>query len=209
MRTVSGIMSEPAAAITLIYTANLRGNLDILPRLHAYIRRLKPDGEKTYLLDLGGACDPAVWHCAVTGGRSALVVLDGMGYDAANVSALAAEERAKLAPSTAMALVDSDQTILKDDLLFAVEPTAGDGPLCVVLSPAPATRLRDNVLHLGTVKGGAVGRVRLMPGPRILNADLERLPPDVLPDPTISGIVDFVLSEAHYFKKRLDEKSSN
>ena len=85
--------------LTILYTANLRGNLDLMPRLHTFLRRVRQDFNGRVLkLDAGNACDSTVWHCAATGGRSALLVLDAMGFTAANVSGvLSAEGRARLA----------------------------------------------------------------------------------------------------------------
>ena len=113
--------------LTLFYTANVRGQLDLLPRLHTFLRQLKAqpvDDEFTVmlcaveplqrqflLLDLGAACADDVWHCAVTGGRSALIVMDAMGYQAANVSGyLTAEARTRLeANLLQLALLDETQ----------------------------------------------------------------------------------------------------
>lgn len=114
-------MEEP---LTILYTANLRGDLERLPRLHTFLRGLKnlppadepdvmlcavePVARRILLLDAGNACAPDAWHCAATGGRSALIVLDAMGYQAVNVAGfLTAESRARLdANYLGMALVD-------------------------------------------------------------------------------------------------------
>ena len=104
--------------LTILYTHDLRGDLDALPRLYSFLRQLKahyaseevvqvcaldpaqPPG-RILLLDLGESCAPEVWHCQVSGGRSTLVVLDGMGYDAARVDDAADRSRRKWARACA------------------------------------------------------------------------------------------------------------
>ncbi len=92
--------------LSILYTANIRGDLALLPRLYTFLKSLQadlrqfaPEDEsevmlcavqprpvQTLLLDLGDSCAPDVWHCAATGGRSTLIALDAMGYHAANVT---------------------------------------------------------------------------------------------------------------------------
>ena len=100
-------MDKPLS-LTLRYSANIAGDLALLPRLHNFLQRLQAaDGSRPLLLDLGGSCAESAWHCRATGGRSALIVLDGMGYHAANVAgALDADNREKLAGQVTLALVD-------------------------------------------------------------------------------------------------------
>jgi hypothetical protein len=78
----------PPAALTVLYTARLRGEIERLPWLYTFLRdlRARAEGAAVLLLDLGDSCAPGVWHCEVTGGRSMWVALDGMGYHAANVN---------------------------------------------------------------------------------------------------------------------------
>src|SRR5688572_28849719 len=109
--------------ITLLTNHNLRGDIELLPRLFTFIKHLRaldvddeddvmlcalqPQARRILLVDLGESCAPDAWHCKATGGRSMLVTLDAMGYDAANVSGqLSPEERAKLADTAQMELVD-------------------------------------------------------------------------------------------------------
>ena len=116
--------------LSILYTANIRGDLTLLPRLYTFIRslqadirRFEPEDEaevmlcavqpkplQTLLLDLGDSCADDVWHCAATGGRSTLIGLDAMGYHAANVTGiLLPESRDKLAANVmSMGLVDSE-----------------------------------------------------------------------------------------------------
>jgi hypothetical protein len=111
----------------ILYTANLHGNIDLLPRLYTFIRQLKalplddenevmlcavePVQTRWLLLDLGKACDPAAWHCVATAGRSMLIALDAMGYHAANVDGMLTDEsRERLGGNLmSMALVDAER----------------------------------------------------------------------------------------------------
>ena len=99
---------EKPLSLQLLYTERIGGDLALLPRLHTFLQTLKPTERRaTLLLDLGDACADAAWHCRATGGRSTLIVLDGMGYHAANVEgALDLENREKLGEQVTMGLVD-------------------------------------------------------------------------------------------------------
>ncbi len=79
---------EKPLSLTLRYSAGIGGDLALLPRMFTLIQQLRARANQpALLLDLGGTCADSVWHCRATGGRSALIVLDGMGYHAANVEA--------------------------------------------------------------------------------------------------------------------------
>lgn len=138
-------------SLSIFYTANIRGDLALLPPLYTFLKSLREDlahfapedeGEvmlcavqpppaRTLLLDLGDSCAPDVWHCTATAGRSTLIALDAMGYHAANVSGLLSlESRAKLAENLmGMALVDSEHPGEVEGVLFttlspSVRPSA-------------------------------------------------------------------------------------
>lgn len=191
-------MEESLNSLTILYTENLRGDLGVLPRLHNFLRRLRTefDAEKTLLLDLGGACVSEMWHCAVTGGRSMLVALDGMGYDAANVSVyLTPESRKKL-----LEMDDSFRLALHE----ADQPYRFDG-LTIDLWAASASDLHEQRLSLAQVNVGEVGVAHLSRdgGEWLLESfGVYVLTPDTLPDPTIAGLIDFIIAEARYAQKR-------
>jgi len=212
--------------IVVLYTANLRGDLDLLPRLHTFIRQLKnqtadvendvticmvePVLYRTLLLDLGNSCAAGVWHCDVTGGRSTLVVLDAMGYHAASVSGiLTAQARARLEIS--VALIDHAHTWQEDDVLITNGSRRGEPPVRpygahIVLSPAAATRVEGNTIYLAGVNAGQVGmaQVASVGGRLELTAhEVFDLPPRTPPDPTIAATVEFVLSEAQQYQRKL------
>ncbi len=201
---MEGPLAAPAA-LTVLYTADLRGDLDLLPRLFTFLRdlRARAEGSQVLLADLGASCAPDVWHCAVTGGRSMLVALDGMGYHAANVTDMLTQAaRAKMGDLTQMALVDAEHPYAYSESVQVISgETATSAALIVRLDPAPETILSGDVLQLGTVVHGQVGRARLRGG-ELEAAEVLDLPPATEPDPTIAGVVDFIVSEARYTQKR-------
>ena len=143
---------ETPLSLSLRYTAGIAGDLALLPRLHSFLQRLKAaEGQGALLLDLGGSCADSVWHCRATGGRSALIVLDGMGYHAANVEgALDADSRAKLAQQVTLALVDRHNhwryhRVSGREVIVALRPAAPDERLQILLEPAASTRLDGNI----------------------------------------------------------------
>lgn len=213
--------------LTILYTHNLRGDLNVLPRLYNFQRQLKalyseavvqvcaddPAAApgRVLLLDLGESCAPDVWHCGVTGGRSTLVLLDGMGYNAARVSD-APFLRAKMGDGVSMALVDEANPHRIEDVLIAANAETNSAPytLRIVLSPSETTRLDGNTLHLAGLNGSqqvGAARLALIVGRWTLTGhEIHELPKRILPDPTITGSVDFVISEARYAQKRQNAK---
>ncbi len=260
--------------LTILYTYGLRGDLDVLPKLYSFLRQLQAHYReevvpvcsldpaqapgRVLLLDLGDSCAAEVWHCEVTGGRSTLVVLDGMGYDAARVDE-AAVKRAKLGGGVRIALVDGENPAEIEDVAITAEADQGDSAtppprpsvasppriqggartpivahagrvksgdgesvsnpgevlaaqvltrpygLQIVLRPADETRLDGSVLRLAAISGGQVGAAqltRLIGRWSLTTHEIHDLPRRVLPDPTISASVEFVLSEARYAQQR-------
>jgi hypothetical protein len=215
-------------SLAIFYTANIRGDLELLPRLHTFIRQLKaqpivdedevmlcavePLARRTLLLDLGASCAPDVWHCTETEGRSTLLVLDAMGYHAANISGiLTPESRIKLDSNfLKIALVDESHP-WQDKGVF-ITTNLGDNrshDLRIILSPQKTTRTDGHTLQLSAVNAAQVGMLQV--GSRDGNGTLAihaheifTMSSNTLPDPTIAATVDYVLSEARYHQKRKD-----
>lgn len=179
----------------ILYTYGLRGDLDRLPRLYTFMAQLD---RQAYRLDLGESCDPAVWPCAITGGRSTLMVLDAMGYHAARAD-LAPELRERT--QTMMGLVDAHHAHTVNDVTFSLHPVDSAG-LNVILQPADRTCYDGRHLYLAPVGPNEVGAVRLEP----FDFSVHTLSPGTLPDPTIAGTVDFVRDEARYLERKLHER---
>jgi hypothetical protein len=159
------------------------------------------------LLDLGNSCSPDVWHCAVTGGRSTLIVLDAMGYHAARVS-LDAGAREKLRDNRlGLALIDDEHPWQDDNILITADyGRVGSQTLSytlhIALSPAAETRLDEHRLSLRGVNAAQVGMARLSDEPLLLDHTIDNLPADTLPDPTITATIDFVLNEARLLQRK-------
>lgn len=199
-------------SLVVIYTHRLRGDLALLPRLYTFLRRLRGDyaaNGRVLLFDLGASCAPDVFPCALTGGRSILIALDAMGYDAANVAGqLSAEDRARLdASHLQMALVDAAHLYRKDEILVSVgmdesAPTSG---VCIDIDPASRSHVEGSILRLGSMEQGQVGLVRLRLDHgrvRLEETHTLEMPADVTPDPTIAGAVEFILGEARYLQHK-------
>jgi hypothetical protein len=212
--------------LTILYTANLRGDLELLPRLYTFLRQLKAHYTSeevvqicaddpaqargsVLLLDLGESCTPEVWHCEVTDGRSMLVVLDGMGYDAARVSD-AREKQAKLGDNVHLSLVDAATPLAIDDVAITEDDRWGGFEthpytLQITLNSAESTHLDEDCLYLAAVEAGQVGAAvltRLIGHWSLVTYEIHDLPRRILPDPTITASVEFVLGEARYAQKR-------
>lgn len=208
--------------ISILYTTNLRGDLDRLPRLYTFLRQLRaqvqrfedeadvdvcalqPPVRRVLLVDAGNSCSVDVWHCAVTGGRSTVIVLDAMGYDAVQVSgALAPGAREKLAEAVQLTLVDADGSLTLPDLLVTAAPQPDTTTLQLVLQPRPDAVLDGRLLYPAQLAPDEVGVLHLAAGaPRLSAHHRFTMPAGTAPDPTIAGAVDFVLGEARYFQKR-------
>jgi hypothetical protein len=200
----------PMRDLFILYTANLGGDLETLPRLHTFLKGLRAESgaDRTLLLDLGGSCAPGIWHCTATEGRSMLITLDAMGYTAANAVDVSEGSRARLQENfLAMALVDDQHPHQLESLLLrtATAPNEQRGMLELDLRPAPQTAFDGRELRLTGLKGDQVGmaRLRLEGGiPTLDSTAVYDLPPETLPDATISATVSFVLAEAQRYQRR-------
>lgn len=215
--------------LTVLYTANLRGDIALLPRMYAFIRQLKafygdeaavnmcindPSSEVTgraLLVDLGASCAADVWHCQVTGGRSMPIALDGLGYHAVNVRDYFADGgRERVGDNVRIALVDDAHPAEVDGVLIRTTPAEANAPtqLQIELTPADQTSVTANILRLKTVEGGQVGAAKLRYAGghwSLMHSETHALPNRTLPDPTIAAIVDFVISEARYAQKKQNQ----
>lgn len=199
------------APLTIFYTHRLRGNLALLPRLYTFLRRLRAEhaGEgRAIVLDLGESCAPDVFPCALTGGRSTLIALDAMGCDAANVrGTLAPDDRERLeAMYLNIALVDETHRLEKAGLVVGHAGGTAESLLYVEIEAADATTLIGKRLRLSGIDGGQVGMVRLDAEDggawRLAAEGVFTMPPDIAPTPTLSGMIEMILSEARYAQKR-------
>ena len=194
----------------ILYTAQIGGDLQMLPRLHTFLQQIRQEQTVPVLLmDLGAASAKGIWHCDVTGGRSTFIVLDGMGYHVANVEgSLAKGQIERLRATITMGLVDQqhvwryDLPPVRDEGIIVAAASAPALSLCIVAAPAAETTLINRTLTLQSVTKGQVGSVRIdMRTQTITSQAIMELPPKLKPDPTIMASVEFVEEEARFFQK--------
>ncbi len=202
---------EKPLSLRLLYTAHIRGDLALLPRLHTALQRLRPAARRgPLLLDLGDSCADAVWHCQATGGRSTLIVLDGMGFHAANVQGLlSGQQRDKLAAQTTLALVDertdwrySAPPLVDSSIIATLRPQVAAARLQIVLRPAARTRLEGNALYLQDVAAGQIGLVDVDLRGQARLAAARVVAVETPPNASIAGAVEFVEAEARLYARR-------
>ena len=171
-----------------------------------------PERQGTLIVDLGSSCADDVWHCAITHGRSTLIVLDGMGYHAVNVAdSLDTTDREKVADRVTMGLVDEAHAwsyyippVTDETIQATLNPREQSCRLQICLSPAESTRIDGNTLYLVDIPAKHIGiiHIDLNESPIITNQDIHELPVKTAPNPTIVASVEFVESEARYFQKK-------
>ncbi len=238
---------ESSAAVTLLYTAALGGQLDLLPRLFTRIRAERAaTSSQVLLVDLGRSCLPDTWFCQATDGRGMLVAMDAMGYDAFHLGPLdmlyTQPERVDqlrsviltplaAGPWTASVRRNHSNLIVKivnaaalpkllsDDILSSEERS----DLLIGLRLSAAARCeavwqsgrRVVAIDPGWIEPTPLlGRLDmvLLAGPPYIRVEDHRhlgLVPDLLdqwPDPTITGVVDFVRSEARYAEQKRGQR---
>lgn len=202
--------------ITILYTQNIEGDLDSLPRMSTVLQRLRREAsdERVLLLDMGRACVSESADCEATEGRAALMVLDAIGVDAANVTGyLSDTARDKLRDNLMdIALADTVHPFVADKIAFAdVPPPAHPHTLHIGFATGEQTRLAP-VEHMGfvytltlqTIARNTIGRARVhvsLTDTRLLAFDVHPVSASTPPDPTISGAVEFVRDEVRYYQK--------
>lgn len=197
-------MEKPLA--TIIYTHDIKGELDWLPRLHTFIQTMRQaiEGE-VFLVDLGGSCSPDEWHCQVTDGRAVLMGLDAMGYHYVNVNEnLPPSARERLIDQIMMQLVDDDTVYETEHFAFQTKLTPSTKER-VLLVPCDTPSKEPNVIDLPRLGWHQVGIVQVYADQWCY--EQFTVAPHTLPDATIAGTVDFIRDEAKFYGKgRSDNK---
>ena len=204
---------EKPQKLTILYTANIQGNIHMLPRLYTFLQTLKPiERQGTLILDLGNSCTDKVWHCKITKGRSTLIILDAMGFHAANIDDILDDmNREKVSETITMGLVNAKHAwtyhippMTDETIQATVNPIDETARLQICLSPTKSTYIEDNILHLANVPTKHIGivKVDLANHPSITDQNTYKLPDNTPPNPTIVASVEFVESEARYFQKQ-------
>ncbi len=217
--------------LSLFYTVALKGDLALLPRLFTFLSRQRAAVRGlSFLVDMGCACAPEAWICQATAGRGMLVAMDGMGYDAFHVGVRDPLYRAPhiieglqrlivtrfaaggwsvqverggvrvgFANAAQMARAAAD---LPDvDLLIGLRYT--DQAVMQLEWQAGQRRL---LFDCGE-RQSQIGRLDLTLLPEAPYLTVQghaalSLPEGTPPDPTISGVIEFVQSEARYAERK-------
>ncbi|MEO1289845.1 MAG: hypothetical protein AAFV93_18965 [Chloroflexota bacterium] len=197
--------------LTVFYTNNLQGDLARLSRLYRFLQQLKQEHDASALvLDLGNACSESVWHCDATKGRSTVIVLDGMGYHAVNVSGyMTSAVRDGLQTNVSAGLVTERHMwryhvppVRDDDIVIAGQATPAM-TLCIICAPAETTKLENRMLYLQATEQNQVGLcvvdIQTM---TISQNDIITMPKGFKPDATIAASVELIEDEARLAQKR-------
>jgi hypothetical protein len=207
-------LSDPAA-VTLLYTANVGGDLRLLSRLFTLIRAQRADNTLSLLFDLGDTCALESWVCRATQGRAPFLVLDAMGYDLALVGAT---ERVSIPPASLRLLLGqimlcvmiwnrprqvSRRALTVHLATGEVELPEGQPGLRIDRTADMLPELNTPVPVLGDVAQGCLARVDMAwPAWTVQSTRLLELTPGTPPDPTISAVVDLVESEARTYTQQ-------
>lgn len=210
-------MSE-SQTVTVFTTANLRGAVELLPRLASLIlRERRAVTGVTLLLDLGDTCSAESWVCRATQGRAPFLLLDAIGYDAAFIGG----EALTIPPDAFRRLRDrivmplflwhraSELTRRGLRFSFAAGSAAlpPDAPGFRVSRDTPdlAAAERGTIL-LGNVPAGHVGRIEVRwPQCDLVSARAIALDEAEPPEPTIAAVLDLVIEEARSFAQQQGE----
>lgn len=216
------------SALTVLYTAQLRGQLDLLPRLFSLMQAVRgATVGPALLIDLGDSCDPQVRECAATGGRATLFVLEAMGYDGACLSqadsarltddalhkllvrvslGLCGPARPGLPDSIIRRVGSLEVVLLADPASLDSVPASAHLVICRAVVGEPA-HLAGRVLWLPPVKGNRLGVARLTFGnlggsgqPVAVQVREESLQSALRVDATVAAAVDFVREEVRQYQ---------
>lgn len=223
--------------VTLMYTAALEGRLELLPMLFTRIREERATISGIPLLvDLGRSCAPTAWLCDATEGRGMLVAMDAMGYDAFHigpqdmlytrpmeVEQLRGVMLTQLAAGPWRAVVtrkehtfvfanalDVRALTKPPDLIIALR--LSDTPRAEASGDETARKL---FFDAGWTESepllGRLDMVLMQEPPYIEIIDQRQLtlPTDLLPDPTIAGVIEFVESEARYAQRKRGQRDQS
>lgn len=205
-------MTQPEI-VSLLFTQNLQGDLRFLPRLSRVLMQLRIEDRRSYTLDLGNSCTPGVWHCEATDGRSMLIALDGLNYNAANAEGLADHARPHLSRSlVSLKAVNAGHPDWIERV--ALVSSAPDGPIpgaemTLVVKPNLEARVTDTVIEFPAVERYRIGRLRVRVDTvpfELVSVEMFDVPPTTPPDPVISGMIDFIEGEARHYQKRKNQQ---
>lgn len=198
--------------ITILYTHNIRGKLDHLPRLATLIQQVKAQtDERVLLLDAGDCCHKAQPLCQQTEGRAAVILLDAIGYDAVNVTEYlspASYERLE-ANYLAVELVNGTRSYTAAGIEYGTNPGAEPSWLHIALETDAVIGIHEQTLQLQTLNAEQLGVIRIKQNgtsTEIVEFRVLQLADNVQPVSHISGTLDFIREEAAHYEKQKKRK---
>jgi hypothetical protein len=224
------VLTEPTN-VMLLYTAALAGRLELLPRLFTRIRQERASfAGPNLLVDLGGSCTPGAWICEATDGRGMLVAMDAMGYDAFHIGPAdplytqpSIVQSLRQAINTPLAAGPWAGEVSRKGIIFrfaarldAIPPDAKPSDLTITLqlgNYALADVEADGQQRFLALDAGwtsldpLLGRldIALLPEPpyiSIVSQAQLSIPDSLMPDPSVSSIIEFVENEARYAERK-------
>jgi len=204
--------------VTVFTTANLRGAIDVLPRLASLILRERRAAQGvTLLLDLGDTCSAESWVCRVTQGRAPFLLLDAIGYDAAFIGGEAltippdAFRRLRDRIVMPLLLWHRPSELARRGVQFSFAAGRASLP-----PGAPGFRVTRDGSDLATAEGSTIllgdvpakhlGRVEVRwPEGALVSAQAIPLDDAEPPEPTVAAVLDLVIEEARSFAQQQGE----
>ena len=220
--------------VTIFYTVSLRGELRLLPYLFSHIKQQRATVNGISLLvDLGESCRIDWPICRLTEGRALLVAMDGMGYDAFYLSSdeslltdTVMQSRLRDTVVCAVLVPGESKLFTKkiaDEQYMQVRIGGGDAPLesapeiPLTVQLQRGLPLASRVLNSSTVVIEDQRTDRIPPLGRVdLRLDQDRqevellevqrfpIPAGIMPNPSISSVVEFVESEIQLAARNKD-----
>ncbi len=200
--------------IPVLYTANLRSDLALLPRVATQLKHIRQqygvNPPPILMLDLGNAWSDEQWVSQITEHRAPYIILDAMGYTAIYADGLDIGGILGLQEVVQAHLMNATMTYhwKKRDMSLYI---GNQGPLPrISWSPQPVSEhLYEHTsqhLTLYTPLQG-IGHLEIeYPSLNVQTANYVPFDPQARPDPTIVATIDYVIGEARaYFRKQQKE----
>lgn len=176
----------------LLITANIGGDLAYMPRLFTVMKHLKQSlATKVFLIDAGRACSEESWVCVATENRAPFIVMDGMAYNIAFADGLTPQRRDFLQEQMFTRLIFETGEVTYEDITLTIQRKFD------LTEPV----LENHLLKLPLPPKGIIQHLEINQN-SIHQNELIEVPLTILPDPTITATVEFVMGEARYYLKK-------
>lgn len=203
-------------AITVLYTANLRANLETLPRVATQLQHIRQsygvNPPPFLILDLGGAWSAEQWVSVVTEHRAPYLILDAMGYSVVHADGLNVGGILGLQEVVQTRLIDAtiSHRWQRRDMTVHIGNKGPRPRIGWSNTPATPTTFYEHqpqqlLLHPPT---HAIGHLNIdYPNLNVLVAHYTPIDPTVRPDPTIVATIDYVAGEARAYAQKQQKEN--